>query len=376
MKITVEHSAFTKNLSAVQTIIPGPRPSVPILSHVMIEAKDNLCTLTTTDLEMQMRATLPAIVSKKGNITVPVQLLFGIVRTLPEGSQIDLSLIEDGQLSLNVGKSRFLLHTIPANEFPKFDVGKLTHQFSLPAQNMHQLIEKTSFAISVDESRYYLNGIYFHIPKQDKTLRAVATDGYRLALCDVDLPEGAATMPGTIVPRKTVSEIARLIENSEAEADISLSKTMIRCVCDGITLTSKVVDGSFPDYARIIPDQHDKILTISNKDFSSTLQRVASIFVDPPPMVTPLVKLALGKNKLSLSSVCSGRGSAQEEIKIDYTADAIEIGFNPQYLLDITQQIDDEARIEMTSSDVAAVLRNANESKNQKSLYVLMPMRV
>ena len=386
MKITIEHSALNKALGIVQAVVAGQkRTSVQILSHVMIEAADNICTLTTTDLEMQVKNSLPAIVTEAGRITVPVQLLFGIVRALPEGAQIDLTLGEDGQLALNAGKAQFSLHTLPADEFPDFASGSFPHEFSLPAPSLRDLIEKTRFAISMDEGRYYLNGIYFHIPKKPKNvLRAVATDGYRLALCDVKMPEGAQALPGIIVPRKTVAELHRFIENSEESVTINLSKTMICYSCEGMTLTSKIIDGSFPDYARIIPDQNDKILTISNEDLTLALRRVNAVFVDPPLMNTPLIKIALEKKKLSLFGVCSGRGSAQEDVEIDYDNDSIEIGFNPNFLLDITERIGEKVRIEMASADIAAVLRDdaqetQKESQNENlgsALYVLMPMRV
>ncbi len=383
MKITIEHSALIKALGTVQAIVAGQtRTSVQILSHVMIEAADNICTLTTTDLEMQVKNSLPAIVTEAGRITVPVQLLFGITRALPEGAQVDLALGEDGQLTLKAGKSRFALHTLPADEFPDLAAGAFPHEFALPAAALRNLIEKTRFAISTDEGRYYLNGIYFHQPKKPKdVLRAVATDGYRLALCDVKLPEGADALPGVIVPRKTVAELHRFIENSEEPVTINLSKTMICYSCEGMTLTSKIIDGSFPDYARIIPEQNEKVLTIANKDFTFALRRVNAVFVDSPPMSTPLIKLALDKKKLSLSGVCSGRGSAHEDIDIDYESEAIEIGFNPDFLLDITERIGEKVRVEMASPDVAAILRDAapQESQNENSgntLYVLMPMRV
>ncbi len=383
MKITVEHSALIKALGTVQAIGTGQKhTSVQILSHVMIEAADNICTLTTTDLEMQVKSSLPAVVTEAGRITVPAQLLFGIIRALPEGAQIDLTLGEDGQLSLKAGKARFSLHTLSADEFPDFTSGTFPHEFTLPAASLRDLIEKTRFAISTDEGRYYLNGIYFHQPKKPKdVLRAVATDGYRLALCDVKLPEGADALPGVIVPRKTVAELHRFIENSEELVTISLSKTMTCYSCEGMTLTSKIIDGSFPDYARIIPEQNDKILTIANEDLTLALRRVNAVFVDPPPMSTPLIKLALEKKKLSLSGVCSGRGSAHEDIDVDYGSEPIEIGFNPDFLLDITERIGKKVRIEMASADVAAVLHDDSQQESQNenhasTLYVLMPMRV
>jgi DNA polymerase-3 subunit beta len=377
MKITVEHNNFNKALANVHAIAGQKRSNVQVLTHVMIEAANNVCTLTTTDLDMQAKSAVPAIVTEEGQITVPAQLLFGIVRALPEGAQIDLTLGEDGQLSLVVGKSNFLLHTIPAADFPKFDAGNFPHHFELPASSLRLLIEKTRFAISADETRYYLNGIYFHVPSDNKEeLRAVATDGYRLALCDVDVPKGAEKMPGIIVPRKTITELFRFIENNEGNITMRLSKTMVCFEGEETTLTSKLIDGSFPDYARIIPDKNDKLLALEKKDLAIALQKVAALFIDAPSLVTPLIKLEVKKNKLVLSGTLPGRGSAEDEVAIDYDGTPIEIGFNPTYLLDIIECIDEKVQIKMASSDVAAVVEEGEKNKAGKPFYVLMPMKV
>ncbi len=377
MKITVEHNNFDKALSTARAIAGQSRSTVQVLSHVMLEAENNTCTLTATDLDMQAKTSFPAIVTEGGKITVPAQLLFGIVHALPEGSQIDLSLCEDGQLSIVAGKSNYLLNTIPASDFPEFDAGKFPHIFDLPVAALRYLIEKTRFAISADETRYYLNGIYFHIaPNSDNKLRAVATDGYRLALCDIDLPEDAGKIPGIIVPRKTINELQGFIENKEETVKMKLSKTMVCFESEGTTLTSKLIDGSFPDYVRIIPDKNDKVLALDKDELKNALKRVAALFTNPPPMATPLLKLGLEKNKLILSGVMSGQGSAQEDMAIDYGGENIEIGFNSSYLLDIIECVSGEVKIKMTSADVAAVIEEEGEKQIGQSLYVLMPMRV
>lgn len=376
MKITVEHNHLSKALANVQAIAGQKRSAVQVLTHVMIEASNNTCTLTTTDLDMQAKSPLAAIVTEEGKITVPAQLLFNIVRALPEGSQIDMTLSEDGQLSLVGGKSNFLLHTLPVDDFPQFDTGSFPHQFDIKAEHLRFLMDKTRFAISADETRYYLNGIYFHVPSGGAQLRAVATDGYRLALCDIDLPKGAEKIPGIIVPRKTIAELQRFIENAEGTIKVQISKTMICFSNDNMTLTSKLVDGSFPDYETIIPKDNDKTLSLDKKELVRALQRVSALFTNPPPMITPLIKLSLEKNKLALSGVLSGRGSAQEEVDVDYSGAPIEIGFNPNYLIDVIDCMDDDVKIKMASPDVAAVLEGGGKNKTGKPLYVLMPMRV
>ena len=379
MKFKVEVSEFEKSLNIAQAIVAGQkRQSVPVLSHVMISVANNDCVLRSTDLNIEIKSTLKAQIQKEGEITVPAQLLHAIVRSLPEGADIDIALAEDGQLSLTSGKSNFSLHTIPAQDYPNFEIDEFTHQFTIGADILRELIEKTRFAISADETRYYLNGIYFHIPEEaGNRFRAVATDGYRLALSDTPAPKGSEKMEGVIVPRKTVQELSRLIEHSESKVKVSLSKTMVCYECDQMVLTSKVIDGSFPDYMRIIPQNNRNIIKMDNGGFTQSLKRVASIFIDQEAINRPLVKLSLGQNLLSFSSVCSGRGSAQEEMEIDYNLDEIEVGFNPKYLEDITDQLGKNICMKIDSSDVAAVIHDEDQDKNaSSSLYVLMPVRV
>ena len=256
MKITVERGAFLKALSHVQSVVER-RNTIPILSNVMIEAAKGSLKLTATDLDIEIVESLPADVLRNGAATAPAHMLYDIVRKLPEGAQVQAELLtsEGGRLAVSSGSVRFELACLPREDFPQMAAGALPHRFRLAADDLKRLIDKTRFAISTEETRFYLNGIYFHAAKEGKahTLRAVATDGHRLARYELDLPDGAADMPGVIVPRKTIAELRRLLDDAEGAIDISLSDTKVQFVSDGVELTSKLIDGTFPDYQRVIP---------------------------------------------------------------------------------------------------------------------------
>ena len=227
-----------------------------------------------------MTETIPAEVSPGGATTVPAHMIYDIVRKLPEGSQIVLDASGDrASLTIRAGTSRFSLQTLPESDFPDLAAGEMTHKFTLPAKDLKRLIDKTQFAISTEETRYYLNGIYLHVAGSGKAqkLRAVATDGHRLAQVELDAPKGAEGMPGIIVPRKTVGEVQRLIEDLDAEVAIELSQTKIRFTIGDVVLTSKLIDGTFPDYGRVIPAGNDKTLIVDKPEFEAAVDRVSTV---------------------------------------------------------------------------------------------------
>jgi DNA polymerase-3 subunit beta len=295
------------------------------------------------------------------------------VRKLPDGSQIVLEATGDrAVLAIRAGRSRFTLQTLPESDYPDLAAGEMTHAFALGAIDMKKLIDKTQFAISTEETRYYLNGIYLHAAGSAKaaTLRAVATDGHRLAQVDLPLPQGASGMTGVIVPRKTVGEVQRLIEDNEASVAIELSQGKIRFTIGDVVLTSKLIDGTFPDYARVIPQNNDKELIVDKKDFEAAVDRVSTISSERGRAV----KLALSAGKLVLSVTNPDSGSATEELEVEYTADPLDIGFNSRYLLDIANQIDGEAAVLKLADPGSPTLIQDKDAQN--ALYVLMPMRV
>ena len=372
MKINVERGAFLKALGHVQSVVER-RNTIPILSNVLIDAAKGRLKLTATDLDIEIIESIPADVLRNGAATAPAHMLYDIVRKMPEGSQVQTELAGDaGRLVVSAGAIRFELACLPREDFPQMSAGTLPHRFNLSAPELITLIEKTRFAISTEETRFYLNGIYLHALKDGKQgrLRAVATDGHRLARHELDLPEGARDMPGVIVPRKTVAELRRLLEDAEGAIEIGLSDTKVQFTFSSIELTSKLIDGSFPDYQRVIPSGNDKVLTLDAKDFAQAVDRVSTISADK----TRAVKLNLDSDRVTLSVVNPESGIATEDVGANYRAGPIEIGFNARYLLDITGQI--------TGKDVRFLLADAGsptlieDAEDGRTLYVLMPMRV
>lgn len=372
MKLTIERSALLRSLAHVQSVVER-RTTIPILSNVQLVAADNSLSLTATDLDLAIVENVAADVSEPGGTTVPAHTLYEIVRKLPDGSQIALSLTgEDGRMTLCAGRSEFALSCLPREDFPVMADDELPNTFRLATAELKRLIEKTRFAISTEETRYYLNGIYLHVTEHDgaNVLRAVATDGHRLARVEVPSPDGAAGMPGIIIPRKAVLEVHKLMEDVDEAIEVSLSETKIRFTFDSVVLTSKLIDGTFPDYERVIPSGNDKVLEVDGRAFADAVDRVSTISSEK----SRAVKMAVGTNVVVLSASSPEAGSATEEVAVSFGGNALEIGFNSRYLLDITAQIDGESA-EFCLSDAASptIIRDVGDDS---ALYVLMPMRV
>src|SRR5919206_59938 len=311
MKVTVERAQLLKSLGHVHRVVER-RNTIPILGNVLIRAENGRLSLKATDLDLEVTETLPAETGTGGSTTLPAHMFYDIVRKLPDGAQIVLE--GDGDrsvMAIRAGRSRFTLQTLPESDFPDLAASDMTHSFSLPAKDVKRLIDRTQFAISTEETRYYLNGIYLHTAGSAKaaTLRGVATDGHRLAQIDLALPNGADGMPGVIVPRKTVGEVQRLIEDNEAEVSSERGRA---------------------------------------------------------------VKLALSAGKLVLSVTNPDSGSATEELEVEYASDALDIGFNSRYLMDIAAQIEGEVAVLRLADPGSPTLVQDKDDKS--ALYVLMPM--
>jgi DNA polymerase-3 subunit beta len=372
MKVTVERAELLKSLGHVHRVVER-RNTIPILANVLLRAEKSKLSLKATDLDLEVIDAVAAEVGPGGSTTVPAHMFYEIVRKLPDGSQIVLEASGDrAVLAIRAGRSRFTLQTLPESDFPDLAAGDMTHQFSLPATDLKRLINKTQFAISTEETRYYLNGIYLHTAGSGKTtmLRAVATDGHRLAQVELPLPTGASGMPGIIIPRKTVGEVQRLIEDTEAEVAIDLSQGKIRFAIGEVVLTSKLIDGTFPDYARVIPLGNDKELVVDKKDFETSVDRVSTVSSERGRAV----KLSIVGGKLTLSVTNPDSGSATEEIEVEYDSDPIDIGFNSRYLLDIAAQIEGEVAVLKLADPGSPTL--IQDRDRPGTLYVLMPMRV
>ena len=367
MKATIERATLLKSLSHVQSVVER-RNTIPILSNVLIEAReDGSIRLMATDLDLQVDESVPANVATPGATTVSAHTLIDIVRKLPEGSQVELNAAE-GKMQLSAGRARFNLSTLPRDDFPVIAEGELPTRFELPAATLRQIIDKTRFAISTEETRYYLMGIFLHVA--DDALKAAATDGHRLARVTVAKPDGADGMPDVIVPRKCVAELRKLLDELEGTVEVSMSPTKIRFGLGSAVLTSKLIDGTFPDYNRVIPTGNDKLLKLDPKSFAQGVDRVSTIASEK----TRAVKMTVDRDKVTLSVTSPESGTATEEIAADYGSDTIEIGFNARYLLDILGEIDGDT-VEVHLADAAAPTLLRENDKSQ-ALYVLMPMRV
>ena len=372
MKVTVERAELLKSLGHVHRVVER-RNTIPILANVLIKAERAKLSVKATDLDLEITDSIAAEVGPGGSTTVPAHMFYEIVRKLPDGAQIVLEASGDrAVLAIRAGRSRFTLQTLPESDFPDLAAGDMVNTFKLAAGDLKRLIDKTQFAISTEETRYYLNGIYLHTAGTAKaaTLRAVATDGHRLAQVELALPSGANGMPGVIVPRKTVGEVQRLIEDSDAEVTVELSQGKVRFTIGDVVLTSKLIDGTFPDYARVIPLGNDKELTVDKKEFEQAVDRVSTVSSERGRAV----KLSLSNGKLMLSVTNPDSGSATEEIEVEYGSEPLDIGFNSRYLLDIAAQIEGEAAVLKLADPGSPTLIQDRDAKG--ALYVLMPMRV
>lgn len=374
MKFKADRASLLKALAHVQSVVER-RNTIPILANVLISVADSRLSLSATDMEIAIVENVPAATLGPGACTAPAATLYDIVRKLPEGAEVELEHPGgEAQLTLRAGRYTTSLLVLPTDDFPQMTAGGLSHRFALSAQQLRGLIDRTRFAISTEETRYYLNGIYLHAGEADgeAVLRAVATDGHRLARVEEKLPEGAAAMPGVIVPRKTVNELRKLLDEVSGNVDIGLSDTRIQFHFDNVVLTSKLIDGTFPEYDRVIPRDNDKVLRVGKRDFAEAVGRVAAISAEKQRPV----KLTLSRDLLVLSASSPESGVATEELdsaRVQYDASPLEIGFQARYLSDITDQISE--RVEFRFSDGAAptvVVDGADE----RALYVLMPMRV
>jgi len=374
MKFKADRATLMKSLAHVQNVVEK-RNTIPILANVLLAVREGKLTIAATDLEIALVEEVSAETTRNGAITVPAATLYEIVRRQPDNAVIELDHPGgDAQLALRAGRYATSLVALSVDEFPKLDAGKLSHHFALSAQELRGLIDRTRFAISTEETRYYLNGIFLHGAEGEAgpVLRAVATDGHRLARVEEPLPTGAAGMPGIIIPRKTVTELRKLLDEVSGEIEVALSETRIQFTIGATRLTSKLIDGTFPDYDRVIPRGNDKVLRVDKKDFNDAVGRVSAISAERHRPV----KLSLAKDLLVISAASPEQGTASEELGselVDYQFGPLEIGFQARYLTDVTEQI--HGKVEFIFADGAAptLVRDQDDAS---AVYVLMPMRV
>jgi DNA polymerase-3 subunit beta len=366
MRVILERSNLLKSLNHVHRVVER-RNTIPILSNVLLMADGASLEMKATDLDLEMTEATPASVEQGGATTVPAHLLYDIIRKLPEGAEVMLRTEEDGNaMTVTSGRSSFRLQCLPQS------AGSFPHIFRLESTALKTLIDKTQFAISTEETRYYLNGIFLHALESGGKLklRSVATDGHRLARAEMEAPAGSEGMPGVIIPRKTVSELQKLLDDPDVAVTTELSDTKIRFTIGSVVLTSKLIDGTFPDYQRVIPTSNDKQLIIDRQSFAAAVDRVSTISSERGRAV----KLSIANGQLTLTVNNPDSGSATEELAADYSSEPIEIGFNPRYLLDVAAQL--------SGSDAKFMLADAGsptliyDTSDENVLYVLMPMRV
>jgi DNA polymerase-3 subunit beta len=372
MKFSIERSALLKAVAQAQSVVER-RNTIPILANVLIEAEGDSVQFRATDLDIEVVDRAPAKVERAGATTVSAVTLNEIVRKLPDGALVPLTdNSQAGRMTIEAGRSNFSLATLPREDFPVMATSEYAANFAAPASVLRRLFDKSKFAISTEETRYYLNGVYMHVADGDggKVLRCVATDGHRLARIDAPLPEGADGMAGVIVPRKTVGEMRKLLDDDEMQIAVSVSETKIRFATPDITLTSKVIDGTFPDYTRVIPQGNTRRLEVDASEFAKAVDRVATVSSER----SRAVKLSLDEDRLVLSVNAPDSGAAEEELVVAYSDEHLDIGFNAKYLLEIASQVDRENAVFLFNSSGDPTLMR--EGDDMSAVYVVMPMRV
>ena len=372
MDFRVNSTDLLKALSHIHGIVEV-RHTLPILSNIIITTNDNSLSLSSTNLDIFCSDDLEAEVGQNGSTSVSASTFYEIVKRLPSGSEIHASLSEeDSTLVLKCGRSKFNLTTISPDDFPKISHDDLNIQFVLSATELKRMIDKTKFAISNEETRYYLNGVFLHQTQKNSIdiLRAVATDGHRLAQYDIPLPQGAKDMNGIIIPKKMIQELRRVLDDANGDINIQLNENKIKFSFNNMQIISKVIDGTFPDYTKVIPQSNDKSITTNNDELKKAIDRVSTVSLEK----SRAVKLSLSNNLLSLNVNSHDLGNASEDLEIDYSYDNIEIGFNSKYLLDITSQIQGkEVQILLSDSASPALITDPDQDG---VIFVLMPMRV
>ena len=377
MKLTIERATLLKALGHVQSVVER-RNTIPILSNVLLSASNGQVAFSATDLDMEIADSSPAQVEGAGQITAPAHTLYEIVRKLPEGADVSLSYTgEDPRLQVHAGRSRFNLPVLPAGDFPMMSSDGLSDPIGIDTNDLTRLIDKTRFAISTEETRYYLNGLYLHAVVEDgqSKLRAVATDGRRLALAEMPAPEGFAGAPGVIIPRKTINEARRLMDDAGETVTMGVSAQKVRFGFDHAAMTSKVIDGSFPPYERVIPRENKRVLMLDNALFAAAVDRVSTISTEQ----SRAVNLSVEPGRITLTVRNMDAGQAVEELEVDYDGEPFKIGFNARYILDVAGQIGgDTAEFRFADQAGGATLMDPTlvlDPTDAGVQYVLMPLR-
>jgi DNA polymerase III subunit beta len=376
MQLNIQKSFLFKALNHVQGVVEK-RNTIPILSNVLLTATHGKLSMTATDLDIEIVETVEADVIETGSVTVPAHTFYEIVRKLPDNATITLHFHADNdRIEVKSGKSNFTLPCLPRDDFPLMTTGDVGADFTMSTADLKLILDKNKFAISQEETRYYLGGIYFHhiteaeAPNGVGQICGVATDGHRLAKVALIAPKNSETMPDVIIPRKTVYELRKLLDDVQTDVEINVTDTKIRFFTHTIQLTSKLIDGTFPKYQSVIPAKNDKLIKTNTKDFINAVDRVATVSLDK----VKIVKLAIAPNKVTFSVESAELGSAVEELEVIYEGPEIQIGFNARYMLDILAQIDTANSFIKLSDGNSPIIITDDDS--DMALFVLMPMRI
>ena len=375
MEFKTNSTDLLKALSHVHGIVEV-RHTLPILSNIILNAKENELTLSSTNLDIYCADKITAEALNPGEISVPAITFFEITKRLPAGSDVLIKMDDsENEIIINCGRSKFKLSTMKTEDFPIISDSDLSSNFVMSAEELIRMIDKTKFAISNEETRYYLNGIFLHKASKNSIhfLRAVATDGHRLAQYDIPLPQGAEEINGIIIPKKTILELRKILDDANGDINISLNENKIKFSFNNLKIISKVIDGTFPDYTKVIPLNNNKKFQTNNSDLKNAIDRVAAVAINEETK-SKAIKLSIEDNKLKLSVQSQSKGSANEEIDINYESETVDIGFNSRYLIDICNEIDgDEIDINLFDSVSPAIIL---DKADENLFFVLMPMRI
>ena len=373
MKLSISRETLLNNLRHMSAVVEK-RTSIAILSNVRLNAKENQLELTATDNDISIQGSSEAFVEEQGVTTVSAHKLFEIISKIPEGVMVNMDLKDSGnRLAITAGKAKFSLACLAADAFPDMTQVENGTTFTMKGVDLGKALNKTQFAASGDDTRAYLTGVYMHIPEKEQFLRFVATDGHRLAKVDQSIPENATDMPGVILPRKCVSELKKLAEEAK-ELELTVSENKIQAqITNGtgtMQLTSKVIDGTFPDYDRVIPQDNKDMMAVARKTLLQAVDRVAILSHEK----SRSIRFELGKNTLNISANNPDQENAAEEVKVDYDAADVAIGFNAKYVADIGQQVEgDDMNFAFKDGQSPVLVTDAADAS---ALFVVMPMRV
>ena len=375
MEFKINSTDLLKALSHIHGIVEV-RHTLPILSNIILEAKDNKLILSSTTLDIYCSDKIKAEVLQSGEVSVSAVTFFEIIKRLPSGSEV-LMIMEEGEneIRLTCGRSKFNLSTLKTDDFPIISDSDLSTNFVLSADELIRVIDKTKFAVSNEETRYYLNGIFLHKAERNSIqfLRAVATDGHRLAQYDIPLPQGAEDITGIIIPKKTIYELRKVLDDANGDVSVSLNENKIKFSFNDLKVVSKVIDGTFPDYTKVIPQNNDKNFKTNNSDLKNAIDRVSAVAANEESK-SKAIKFCIENNSLSLSGESQSKGSANEMIDVNYSGDKVDIGFNSKYIIDICNEVDgDEISISLSDSISPAIILDKTD---ENLFFVLMPMRI